>query len=624
MPGEMIAGMATPPDEGAGFAQAGPPPPNGSYIGLQAAGPTPEMMSPTSFASPTEVMPEEVATQIRTDGEAQPPDVVGQLPALMAPTLIDCKLRVPIRKGRLRIEAVPPEHFFIAGDAVTLDETIPACGRVYYPMRSDLVKWGYDPDVIDELPAHTYSLNSPERSARERTSGEFGINDIMHHAAERVEIWEWFPLIDMDGDGIAERLRVVIADKVSYKDGSRRVLEWAPWEDDLPFTDIVPDPVPHRWRGRSIFDETEDLQRIGTVLLRAFLDNLYWANNPRTKGPLGQVLNKDEVYFPTFGGHIDTPNPDAIQPIVIPYVGDRILQGIDLVDRKREYRTGVSAATQGLDADVLQNQTATAVNAAQAAARSKVEEYARNIKEVGLPRFFSCLLRLVVKHTDKPDVIRLRDKWEEVDPRHWNADMDVVINTGLGTGNRERDAAAMQVIIAEQDKFIQFLGMDNPAVGLEEAVNSRQALAEALNIRSTEQFFREVNAEDIARMKANKQPSPEELKLQLEAQKVQAEQQIQMTEIDLRNKAEQKKAQIDIWKAEQAAQIEVQMTREQAAIALQTAREKMAFELQKHREQIEAEYAIKQREWEWEFLLEKERANTKMTEERTELGGDPG
>jgi hypothetical protein len=610
----------------------------GGALAVSPTMPTPEMLDPTSFANEAEVMPPEVATQIPTDGGPIPPDVLGQLPALMpppVPMLVDCKIRVQVRKGRLRLEALAPENFFIAANVEVLDETIPFCAVRYTPMRSDLVRWGYDPDLVDDLPVH-YADEQGAGAARNGRDGEAWRYDIMHRAAEKVEVWECYPLVDWNGDGIAERLRVIIADKTG-SDGYRRILELSEWEDDLPFTDLVPDPVPHRWRGRSIFDETNDIQRIKTVLLRAYLDNIYWTNNPQRSFVEGMVspAGMDELMNPSFGGAIAVKQPGAIENLVIPFVADKSLQAMEWMDRVREYRTGVSAATQGLDPDVLQNQTATAVNAAQSAARSKVEEYARNIKEVGLPRFFGQLLRLVAKHQDREDTIRLRDEWVTVDPRVWNSDMDVTINTGLGTGNRERDAMAMQAVMGIQEKIIGALGMDNPICGLEEVANAAAGMAESLNIRSHSQYFRDVNAEDIRAMQEKKQPTPEEQKLQFEQQKAQAEmqleqqkaqanQQLKLAEITERGKAEQAKARIDVWKAQQAAQIEVQTKQQEAAIRLQTEREKMQFELAKFREQINAEFAIKQQEWQWEFALEKERANTKMTQERTELGGEAG
>jgi hypothetical protein len=75
-----------------------------------------------------------------------------------------------------------------------------------------------------------------------------------------------------------------------------------------------------------------------------------------------------------------------------------------------------------------------------------------------LQRVFKCILKLVVKHQDRPRMIKLRDEWVEMDPRGWNANMAVVINTGLGTGSRDRDMQVMQGMAMKLEQFIQLAG----------------------------------------------------------------------------------------------------------------------------------------------------------------------
>jgi hypothetical protein len=63
---------------------------------------------------------------------------------------------------------------------------------------------------------------------------------------------------------------------------------------------------------------------------------------------------------------------------------------------------------------------------------------------------FKQILKLIVKHQDRPRTIRLRDTWVEMDPRSWNANMDATINIGLGTGSRDRDMAMLNQILNVQ------------------------------------------------------------------------------------------------------------------------------------------------------------------------------
>ena len=78
---------------------------------------------------------------------------------------------------------------------------------------------------------------------------------VPHKASERVTIYEMLcVLVDYNGDGVAERRKIV----TGGMSGKRQILANEEWGDDLPFSDLVPDPKPFSWMGRSIFDDMAD------------------------------------------------------------------------------------------------------------------------------------------------------------------------------------------------------------------------------------------------------------------------------------------------------------------------------------------------------------------------------
>src|SRR5690606_15989144 len=107
-------------------------------------------------------------------------------------------------------------------------------------------------------------------------------------STELVDLYECYIKADVDGDGIAEMCRVYFAGSSS----GGEMLDWEVWEDEAPFHDIPCDPMPHRWQARSIFDETEDVQRIKTVMLRQANDNTYATNNPQ-RFVTGKISNPE-------------------------------------------------------------------------------------------------------------------------------------------------------------------------------------------------------------------------------------------------------------------------------------------------------------------------------------------
>jgi hypothetical protein len=519
------------------------------------------------------------------------------------PMLHDGKIKRTDKTGRLRLEACPAEQIRIDKNARRIDEReVSFISHSFKKTRSQLIEEGYDPDLVYDLPASTGSSDDDDAERERYTDG--------HNAADKsmdlIEVDECYVRADMDGDGVAEWIMAVVAGGANASaHRSHGLLNWEEWGDDLPFSDICPDPQPHHWIGRGIFQEMEDIQRVKTVLMRGMLDNLYWVNNPMLLELLNQVENPDALLNPQFGAVVQVKSLDAVKPLVVPFVADKIYPALQLMDEIAEKRTGVSRNTAALDQDALANQTATATNAMQAAAQTKTEDYSRNIAECGgLRRAFSCILRLIVKHQSKARTIRLRGKWVEMDPQSWNAEMDVTINTGLGTGSRDRDLQMLQGIAGKIELVNQALGpmvASKLQVGPHKAFKVYRDMAEAAGVRSPEQYFPEITKEDEDRLIAeqaqqSQAPDPKMLELQGKMQ--------------MEGQKQQFTAQLEQFKATQAAQLEqmrLQMARE--AEAEKAARDQQMQQMMMDRQsanerlQAEADVLVKRQEAEHKAML---------------------
>ncbi|MBS3650015.1 hypothetical protein KEU06_15485 [Pseudaminobacter sp. 19-2017] len=301
----------------------------------------------------------------------------GQLP-MMPPMVVavhDVKIKRTEKLGRVKICAVPPEEFLIDAKATSI-RTSSFCGHRALNTRSSLIEEGYDPDLVAKLPAFggTMSFDRVQVARREQI-GSVYTSSGLDESMDIVETIECYIRCDYNGDGIAETLKVVMGGS-----GSSDVLDWEEWEEDYPFTDFVAERVPHRWLGNSIFNEVEDVQRVKTTLTRQLLDNLYASNIPDRVVNEDSIVNMDSVYDRQIGNVIRTtgdPNA-AVTTSFVPFVAKEALTGLAYMDEVIEKRTGVSKNTMALDLNALQGQTATAVNAAQAGAYSKIELVARN------------------------------------------------------------------------------------------------------------------------------------------------------------------------------------------------------------------------------------------------------
>jgi hypothetical protein len=310
------------------------------------------------------------------------------------------------------------------------------------------------------------------------------------------------------------------------------------------------------------------------------LDNLYLSNNARMAVVDGQV-NLDDMLTVTPGGIVRVKNNAAITPLTVPLVAGQAFPMLAYMDEIQQKRTGVTNASQGLDPNILQNATATAVAMVQNAGAAKVELIARIFAETGVKDLFKHILHLVCKYQDKERIVRMRGKFVAIDPREWSNEYDLTVNVGLGTGNREQQMAMVAAILQKQEQIIASTGMANPFVSPSQYRNTLGRFIESAGFKDTAEFFREITPEMEQQMLQPQQPQPDPATAALMQQ---AQAQMQIT---------QAKAQADIQLNQAKAQADIQLQREKAAADIQLEREKAAAQLQLKTAEFQAEAQIK-------------------------------
>ncbi|RVG96702.1 phage portal protein [Sinorhizobium meliloti] len=501
--------------------------------------------------------------------------------------LYNVKIRRVSEYGCTRLAAVPLEEFLIHPDAISIEDS-PITGLKKRLRRSDLVEMGYDRDKVDSFAAAgSDKEEDTEHSARRREA--FDENDSIAKALQEVDYYELYVKIDADDDGIAELRRMVFAGGLAEVN----LLDDEEW-DEVPFADLIVERRPHQREGNSVTDDMAEIQRIKTVLLRQTLNNLYWQNNLQPIVQEGAIMNPESVLNPKFGQPIRVGQGTDVRAAVgytsVPLVADKSFAMLSYLDQEATDRTGISDASSGMAPDALQNMTAKASAMIEAAGIGQTELMVRTFAQ-GLKRVFQGLLKLVIKHQDKPRTVRLRNTWVTFDPRQWNADMDVTVNTGLGAGTRERDMMMMQVVGQQQEKLLAAYGpVDNPFVSIDNIWNSVSRGVEAAGLRTPDLYFTKPTPEQIQQMQkaqANK-PDPEMEKVKIKAQ------------------ADQQKAQLD-------AQLQ---------------REKMQQEAQLESQRINQEMALKRYQIEQEIQLKRQTNAMQMLARDpvsgVNIGGDPG
>lgn len=554
----------------------------------------------------------------------------------MAVPIYDVKIKRVTSHGKIKIVSIEPENFLIDRQAITIEDARFLAHRDPYMTRSGLIKMGFDKELVDGLPGNAVNFNMNGMDFKRDTEFAFSQGD---RSTDRIELYECYVKADVNDDGIAETVLAYYAGN----GGSGELLSWEVWDDDPVFSQIPCEPVPHQFSSRSLAGEVVDIQQIKTVITRQMLDNGYQVNNPRTQIEAGSVINMDELINPTVGGVVirkqgTLPLDFSVTPSIMP----NALQALEHMDKVTEMRTGVSRSTMALDPTTLQNQTATASNNQKDSAYSQIELIARNQAELGWKKVFAKVLRLSVKHQDRPRMIRLRDEWVEMDPRQWNAGMDAIINVGLGTGSRDRDMSMLNNILSTQIAFtdrFQGAGMASQAVDMIPKINlTAIKIAEAAGIRNARDFYPEFKEEDIEALKqqAQEQASQPDPQVQAMQAKAEAEMQIQQQKLQGEQQKAQAQLQMDMQKNQATLQMQMQefdqklaFDREKFAQELSLKREQIDAELMLKREQLAAELELKQAQISAELELQRENnhLNAQVKSAATSdvnVGGEPG
>ena len=450
--------------------------------------------------------------------------------------------------GMIKIDNIPPEEFLVSKRASSIEDADFVAHRTTMKV-SDLIQMGYDRETVEKYAGHTELDSNSETTNRFEDIENSDITDSRDMSMRDVLVVESYIKSDYDGDGIAELRRVVTL-------GSAYEVVENETFDHVPFACLSPILMPHRLVGRSIAELIMDLQLIKSTVMRQLLDNIYLTNNARVAAVEGQV-NLDDLLNSKAGGIIRMRQPNSVQVLQPPLVGQNAFSLLQYLDEIKEQRTGLSKASMGLDADALQSTTATAVAAQMSAAQGKIEMIARVFAETGVKQMFKLVLTLCLHHGKKEQMIRLNNKFVPIDPSNWKHEYDLTVNVGLGSGQTNEKMAFLAQMAQKQEQILLQMGAENPLVDLQQYRNTLAELASMAGFKDATRFFK--NPEDTPpKPQQPPPPSEAEMKMQFEQQKFQAE--------------------LELQKAKQAAELELK--REELQMKMQIRQEELRYEAQ--------------------------------------------
>ena len=468
------------------------------------------------------------------------------------------------KSRKLKIYPVPPEELLLS----TTHRNIGLQNASFVQHRtrktiSEMRAQGYDIDDnvrADEGDEISLSDESIGRDLYDEFSGD---ND-GEREMRRILVRETFLRIDRDGDGIAELRRVLTVGDQILEDEIC---------DLIPFAAITPILMPHRHIGRSYADLIMDLQLIKSTIMRQILDNMYLANNGRYAA--SDRVNLDDLLVSRPGGvvRVQGDPAGAIMPLQHPILGPAAFSMVEYIDTMRENRSGVTKYNQGLDSNSL-NKTATGMTQIMNASQQRIELVARLFAETGVKDLFLIVHAMCRKHSQKAEVMRLRNSWVPIDPRQWKRRTDLQISVGLGTGNKDQMLQHLMMILQSQREAIQ-IGIASP----KNIYNALVKLTQNAGFKNPDEFWTDpeqappqppqpdpnVQKAEIEAQDAEKQRQADiavkQMELQMDKYRADLDAQTKLSIAQLDRAA---KAEIEMFKARVNAEVKKEMAEERA------------------------------------------------------------
>jgi len=496
--------------------------------------------------------------------------------------LHDVIVEVTQQYGKVCVDPVPPEEMLISVDLgqVDLQKATFVAHRCQKTL-SDLADMGYD---TDELSAGGDDDNVVESSGEwlerrqydEEQTYSQAESAVMDPTMRKVWVTEAYIRADYDGDGIAELRKVMKCGRVVLENEET---------DVIPFAAITPVIMTHRHIGKSVADLIMDLQLIKSTLMRQVLDNIYFTNSPRqavlSNSQGVPQANLDDLLTVRPGGVVREYVPNAVRPLTVPFMGQYGLQVMEYIDTVGAKRTGVTENLAGLDSDSL-NKTARGATITQNNAMMRIKLIARIFAETGVKAMFKLILHCLATHQDKAMIVRLTDKFVEVDPRGWDTSWDMTVNVGLGTGNKDQQLGHLQAITQAQIAFMQ-AGL--PIVNPKNIYNVQARIVENAGFKSVEEFWTDPEQQQ-QQPQQPPQPDPRMIQMQQEQQfkqqQAQADMQIEQAKMQQQAQADERRMQLDVAKSQ--AQMQLEREKAEQDFAIEQAR--MQLEVEKTKAQI--------------------------------------
>lgn len=367
--------------------------------------------------------------------------------------------------GSVVVKPVAPENMRVYGRHNSVD--LSDCRFISETQsltRSDLVESGYDKETIYSIASADDTESDNRRTYRFEVQGESTFSTQGKNTAaenELLDVTEAYMFLDINGDGIAERVKITyIGD-----DQPKHILD-VEEIDSCPYISVTSIIMSHKFFGLSIYDRLKEIQDIKTSLWRNMLDNMYLQNNQRTLAMEGQV-NLDDLLDARPGGVVRVTNLDAVRPFPTTPLSSDSYNMMSYMDQVRAGRVGVSPDGSINDSAMGDRVGSEGLSKLLNQKEELVGLMVRVFAETGIKPLCIRIRDLLIENKDAVEDYEFRGAWTKVNPSKWISRNSTTVRVGTGSGNRKEQAAALSQVLAFQ---AQILAQPGQAIVTEKTV----------------------------------------------------------------------------------------------------------------------------------------------------------
>jgi len=304
--------------------------------------------------------------------------------------------------------------------------------------ESSLIEQGFDPDVVKGLPSYSGNVEALSRT-READAQDY---DSAHHSTRMISVQECYILIDYDGDGIAERRKVVISGGDLLAND-----EWS----GVSMVGGVGIIVPHKYKGVSLFDRLKDIQDAKTPVARAIIDGTQLSSNPRIGAVKGEV-NLDDLLTSRTGGVVRLESANSVVALPNPEVPSSSYTFLQMMDNVRAERGGSAIGTSS-EAQKIMGDTAHGIERVMSAMELNNATIARSLGETLVRGIFIELHNIIRENFAGEMSAKVGGKWIKTVPSEWKKRTKVTVQVGSSQAERARQSMVMDKVVMVLEKL---------------------------------------------------------------------------------------------------------------------------------------------------------------------------